>query len=249
MGKAILIASGKGGTGKTMFATDLGAMFAIMGRRVVIVDMDMGLRNVDLYLGLENNVVYDAHDAMTGLCRISQALIRDERFRNLYIMGASPVKDGGYITPLHAKVLCEKLSDTFDVVIIDAPSGIDDGLVVASAGADMAILVTTPEYASIRNADTLDRVLLKLGVKERFVVVNRIQPEIMKAGYVPKIEEIGAMMMPPIIGAILQDENINISTNIGVPIVLKPGTYIRRNFENIVRRLQREDDAYEAGQA
>ncbi len=247
MGKAILVASGKGGTGKTMFAANIGAMLAIEGRRVVIVDMDMGLRNVDLYLGLENNVVYDAHDAMTGLCKISQALIRDERFRNLYFMGASPVKDGGFITPLHAKVLCEKLSDVFDIIIIDAPSGIDDGLVVASAGADMAVIVTTPEYASIRNADTLDRVLVNLGVRERFVVVNRIIPEIMRAGYVPNIEEISALMSPPVIGAVLQDENINISTNIGVPIVLKPDTYIRRNFENIVRRLEKEHADFENG--
>lgn len=237
MKNVILVASGKGGTGKSMFSANLGATFALRNRNVVILDMDMGLRNIDLYLGLENNVVYDAHDVMTGLCRIRQALIRDTRFRNLFIMSASPTKENGAVTPLHAKVLCERLSDMFDVVIIDAPSGIDDGLVIASAGADAAILVSTPEYASLRNADTLDRELLRLGIRERFAVINRILPDMMEAGYVPSIEKISRILMPEILGTIIYDENINISTNLGIPIVLKPDTYIRRNFETMADHL------------
>ena len=192
MKKAILVASGKGGTGKSMFSVNLGAILAMQGLRTVIVDMDLGLRNIDLYLGLENNVVYDAFDVMTGVCSISQALIRDERFPHLYFIGASPVREEGTITPLHAQVLMEKLAERFDYIIIDAPAGIDDGLVVASAGADLAILVSTPEYASLRNVGTLDRVLLKLGLTRRFLILNRIVPQLMQKGYVPSLEEIDA---------------------------------------------------------
>ena len=177
MGRVFMVASGKGGTGKTMFAVNFAAILAMRGYRTVIVDMDMGQRNVDLYFGLENNVVYDAHDVMTGVCRIRQALIRDERFQKLYMMSASPVREDGTLTPLHAKVLCEKLREQFDYVIIDAPSGVDDGLVIASAGADAAIMVTTPEYASIRNADTVDRELVKMGIREHYLVINNLSSD------------------------------------------------------------------------
>ena len=126
MGKVYVVSSGKGGTGKTMFAVNFGSILAKRGKSVVLIDLDMGLRNLDLYFGLENNVVYDVHDVLTGMCRIKQALIRDKRFDDLYIMASSPEKDDGYLTPLHMKVLCEKLKNIYDYVIIDAPSGIDD---------------------------------------------------------------------------------------------------------------------------
>ncbi|HAT83032.1 septum site-determining protein MinD [Eubacterium pyruvativorans] len=242
MGRVFMVASGKGGTGKTMFAVNFAAILAMRGYRTVIVDMDMGQRNVDLYFGLENNVVYDAHDVMTGVCRIRQALIRDERFQKLYMMSASPVREDGTLTPLHAKVLCEKLREQFDYVIIDAPSGVDDGLVIASAGADAAIMVTTPEYASIRNADTVDRELVKMGIREHYLVINNLRVELMQEGYIPSLREINSLMLPEFAGVIQHDENINISTNLGIPIVMKPDTYIRRNFEAIADRILNEPD-------
>ena len=242
MGRVFMVASGKGGTGKTMLAVNFAAILAMRGYRTVIVDMDMGQRNVDLYFGLENNVVYDAHDVMTGVCRIRQALIRDERFQKLYMMSASPVREDGTLTPLHAKVLCEKLREQFDYVIIDAPSGVDDGLVIASAGADAAIMVTTPEYASIRNADTVDRELVKMGIREHYLVINNLRVELMQEGYIPSLREINSLMLPEFAGVIQHDENINISTNLGIPIVMKPDTYIRRNFEAIADRILNEPD-------
>ena len=157
MSKVYLVASGKGGTGKTMFSVNLGASYAQKGYRVVVVDMDMGLRNLDLYLGLENNVVFDVYDVVTGVCPIRQALIRDRRIDGLYMIGSSPERDKGDLTPLHIQVLCEKLKEQFDYIIIDSPSGIDDGLVLASAGADAAIIVTTPEYAALRDAGSAGR--------------------------------------------------------------------------------------------
>ena len=238
MGKAFLIASGKGGTGKSMFAVNFGATLAKNGAKVVILDLDLGLRNLDLYFGLENNVVYDVYDVLTGVCRIKQALIRDKRFEDLYLMAASPTRDDGSLTPLHMKVLCEKLKNIYDYVIIDAPSGIDDGLVIASAGADSAVIVTTPEYSALRDADTLDRQLQQLGIEERFVVLNKVVAEMMSAGYMPRLQEVSAMVQPPLVGVIQYDENIQISMNLGIPIVLKEGTYIEENFEKIAARIE-----------
>lgn len=237
MGKAFLIASGKGGTGKSMFAVNFGATLAKRGFRVVLLDLDLGLRNLDLYLGLENNVVYDVYDVLTGVCRIKQALIRDKRFDELYLMAASPSRDDGTLTPLHMKVLCEKLKNTYDYVIIDAPSGIDDGLVLSAAGADGAVIVTTPEYSALRDADTVDRQLLSLGIRDRYVVLNKVVAELMTAGYMPRLREITSMVHPPLAGVVQEDENIQISMNLGVPIVLKEGTYIQKNFEKIAERI------------
>ena len=241
MSKVYLVASGKGGTGKTMFAVNLGSSYAQKGYKVVIVDMDMGLRNLDLYLGLENNVVYDVYDVMSGVCRIRQALIRDRRFDNLYIIGSSPEREKGDLTPLHVKVLCDKLKQEFDYIIVDAPSGIDDGMVLAASGADSAIIVATPEYAALRDADMVDRAVMKLGIPKRYFVINKLIAEMMNAGYIPGLEEITNMMRARLLGIIQFDMNINISTNIGEPIVLKRESYIRCNFSNIVDRLIKEE--------
>lgn len=238
MSKVHLIASGKGGTGKTMFAVNYGATLALQGHSVVIIDMDLGMRNLDLYCGLENNVVYDVFDVLTGVCRIKQALIRDRRFEELYVMAAPPAKDDGTLTPLHMKVLCSRLRQMFDYIIIDAPSGMDDGLVLAAAGADDCIIVTTPEYSSLRDADTLDRELSALGMEKRYLVLNRVVAEMMAAGYVPRLRDITTMLRPVLAGVIQQDENIHISTNLGVPIVIKSDTYISENFDKIVDRIE-----------
>ena len=238
MGKVILVASGKGGTGKTMFSVNLGATLAKMGRSVVMVDLDMGLRNLDLYFGLENNVVYDVHDVLTGLCKIKQALIKDKNFHNLYLMASSPDRNDGYLTPLHMKVLCDKIREEYDYIIVDGPSGIDDGLVLAAAGADRAVIVCTPDYSAIRDADNLDRELLKLGITDRVLVVNNVDAELMAEGYAPRLRDIMGMLKPELIGVIQNDQNIRVSTNMGVPIVIKDGTYISDNFRSIAERIE-----------
>lgn len=242
MGKVYLVASGKGGTGKTMFAVNFGATLAKRGHSVVVIDFDLGLRNLDLYLGLENNVVYDVYDVLTGLCRIKQALIRDKRFENLYMMAASPEKNDGTLTPLHMKVLCNKLKNLYDYVIIDAPSGIDDGLVLASAGADEAIVVTNTDYSALRDADYLDRELVKLGIEKRWLIVNKVDAEMMAKGYAPMLEDIVPMLQPQLVGIIQYDRNIQVSTNLGVPIVLNEGNYIEENFNNIAGRITGETE-------
>jgi len=238
MGKVIVVASGKGGTGKTMFTANLGATLAMEGNNVALIDMDTGLRSLDLYLGLENNVVYDVNDVMTGLCRIKQALIRNKSFPGLYLMAASPKKADGEITPLHMKVLCKKLTEKFDYVIVDGPAGIDDGLAVAAGGADMGLVIMAPDYASARDGEIVKNVLKNQGVEKVGVVINKLNMDMIKKGFAPDISELLRGFQQEFLGTVLYDENINISTNLGVPIVFMQDTYIAENFRNICKRIK-----------
>lgn len=237
MCEAIVITSGKGGTGKSIFSANMGAILAQRGKKVVLIDMDMGVRNLDLYLGLENKVVYDVSDVVMGICRIKQALIKDKRFKSLYFMPAPPTREEGRITPLHINVLCEKLKENFDYIIIDGPSGIDDGFILAAAGADKAVIVTVPEYAALRDADMADRSLMDLGIEKRYYVVNKVMAELMTSGLVPSVNDISQMMKSTLAGFIQYDENIHIAANNGLPIVCKKDTYICENFNKIVNRI------------
>lgn len=238
MGQTIVIASGKGGTGKTMFAANLGAAMVKRGHKTVLVDMDTGLRNLDLYLGLENNVVYDVSDVLNGVCRIKQALIKDKSFPGLFFMAASPKPDDGEITPLHVKVLCDKLKQIFDYVIIDAPAGLDDGLVVAMGGADEVMMVITPEYSSIRDCETVTMTLKEFGIENVHYILNKVNTKLMKAGLAPSLRDFPRGITERMIGLVQQDENIHISTNMGVPIVFMKDTYISKNFDNIAKRIE-----------
>lgn len=233
MGKVILVSSGKGGTGKTMFSVNLGATLAEKGYRVMLMDMDMGLRNMDMYLGMENRVIYNIMDVISGICRIKKAMIRVSGFENLYFMAASPSRDDRDITSLHMEVLCNKLRKYFDYIIIDCPAGINDLFDVAISPSDFGVLVTEPEAASLRDADTTERYLNEKGLNDICIIVNKVKVELMQAGLVPSLSEIMEMFKSPVAGFIQYDENIHISTNKGIPIVCKRGTYIEDNFNDI----------------
>lgn len=237
MGKVILVSSGKGGTGKTMFTVNLGAALAMKGKRVMLIDMDMGLRNMDIYLGMENRVVYNLMDVMSGICRIKKAMLKVNGFDTLYFMAASPRRDDRDITPLHMEILCSKLKRYFDYIIIDCPAGIGDAFDVALAPADKVIIVTEPEVASLRDADVTERYLQEKGKTDISFVINKVKVELMRAGLVPGLQEIINMFKGPVIGLVQDDDNIHISTNKGIPIVCKQGTYIERNFMEIASRI------------
>lgn len=237
MSHVILIASGKGGTGKTFFASNLGALLAMKGKKVVMIDMDMGLRNLDLYLGLENRVVYNVMDVISGVCKIKQALIRDKRFDELYLMAASPMRDLRDITALHIQVLCEKLGEDFDYIIIDAPAGIGEGLEVSAAAADTAVIITEADNASVRDADIMDKLLTEVGVTKRFCVLNKVNAELMAMGAVPGVLSVAKELRVEIAGIIQYDTNILIANNRGIPIVVKHDSYIAENMNKIVERV------------
>lgn len=237
MAKTIVIASGKGGTGKTMFTANIGATLSTLNKRVCLIDMDCGLRNLDLYLGLENNVVYDVMDILNGVCRIKQALIKDREFPNMYFIAASPKADDEEITPLHMKVLCDKLKNVFDYIIIDAPAGFNDSVQIALGGADAVILVITPEYASIRDAEVVSSNLDKQGIRSVYYVLNKVNVDLIQRDLAPDINEIPSAIRDRVIGVIQEDENIHISTNVGMPMVYMEESYVKKNFERIAHRV------------
>lgn len=237
MGKVILVSSGKGGTGKTMFSVNMGAVLARQGHRVMLLDMDMGLRNMDIYLGMENKVIYNIMDVISGICRIKKAMLRVDGFQTLYFMAASPRRDDRDMTPLHMEVLCDKLRKYFDYIIVDCPAGISDLFDVAMAAADRVVIVTEPEAASLRDADATERYLQEKGIRNTCFIINKVKMELMRDGLVPHLSEIMEMFKGPVAGIIQYDENIHISTNKGIPIVCKSGTYIEQNFLEITARV------------
>lgn len=239
MSEVVLVASGKGGTGKTMFSTNMGATLAQAGYRVMLLDMDMGLRNMDLYLGMENRVVYNIMDVLSGICRISKATVKVDGFNTLYFMAAAPRRDDRDITPLHMQVLCEKLKEIFDFIIIDCPAGVGDMLDVSIPCSDRAVIVTEPESAAIRDADITERYIIDGGVSKTSIVVNKVNVELMQQGFLPDFSVFAETYEGDIVGIIQEDNNIRISTNKGIPIVLKKGTYIEKNIKDIVGRIFR----------
>ena len=239
MGKVLLVASGKGGTGKTMFSVNMGAALAQRGYNVLLIDMDMGLRNMDLYLGMENRVVYNIMDVLSGICRISKAIIRVDGFSSLYFMAAAPRLDERDITPLHMTILCAKLREVFDYIIIDCPAGIGEMLEVSLEAADKAVIVTEPEFAASRDADMTERFLRDKGMDDICVVLNRVNVELMNEGYMPDLATVTSGFTSPLVGIIQEDDNIRISTNKGIPIVMKRGTYIEKNIVDIVAKIIR----------
>ena len=236
-GEVIVVASGKGGTGKTVFASNLGAQLALLGKSVVMVDMDMGLRNLDLYMGLESKVIYDVGDVMLGICRIKQALIKDKRFDSLYLIASPQFKKEQDITPLHMKVLCKRLKEKFDYVIVDAPAGVGENLAIAAAACDKAVIVTLPEMSAIRDADVVDSLFSEWGIEKRRYVLNIVKPDSINSGFLPSLSEITHMFRIDPAGLIQYDENISIAAARGIPIVMKQRTYINKNLLNTVKRI------------
>lgn len=237
MGRTIAIISGKGGTGKTMFAANLGATLAKMGKETILIDMDTGLRNLDLYLGLENKVVYDVNDVMNGVCRIRQAVIKDKTFPGLSFMAASPRRDEGNLTPLHVKVLCDKMKEKYDYVIMDAAAGVDSNLDMVLGGADEVIVVLNPEISSMRDSELVTSVLKSKGMQNVYYVINKINIRLINSGFAPSMEDVTRGIRNRVIGLIREDENIHISTNLGLPVVFKENTYISENFRKIAQRI------------
>ena len=237
MGKVFLVASGKGGTGKTMFAVNFGALLAGSGKRVALIDMDLGMRNMDLYLGMENRVVFNIMDVMSGICRLNKAMMKVGGFDSLYFMAASPRRDDRRITARHMTALCDILRKYFDYIVIDCGAGMGDALEVSAAAADEVIIVTEPEIAALRDADTLASWLMDQGIRETCMVVNKVDVDLIQEGVVPDVSYIVNNTTTPVAGFIQQDRSIRISTTRGIPIVCKEGTEIERNLRSIAEHI------------
>ena len=240
MGEVIVITSGKGGVGKTTNSANIGTGLALADNKVVLIDADIGLRNLDVVMGLENRIVYDLVDVVEGNCRYKQALIKDKRFPNLCLLPAAQTKDKDAVSPEQMQKLCETLKEEFDYVVIDCPAGIEQGFKNAIAGADRAIVVTTPEVSAVRDADRIIGLLEANGLNNPMLILNRLRLDMVKRGDMMTIDDVKEILAVDILGVVPDDEAVVISTNRGEPAVTNLNTRAGRAFNNIVRRIMGE---------
>ncbi len=234
--RKIVLTSGKGGVGKTTATVNIGAALAKRGHRVILVDTDIGLRNLDLVLGLEKRIVFDLVEVVEGRCQVRQALIKDKRFESLAILPAAQTRNKDAITEDQMARLMDELATMADYVLIDCPAGIEGGFRNAIAGADEAIVVTTPEVSAIRDADRVIGKLAERSIPMR-LIVNRIRPDMVRSGDMLSIDDVCEILSIELLGIIPDDEEIIDTTNRGEPLVL--GDYrLRSIYEKIVRRLE-----------
>lgn len=240
MSEVIVVTSGKGGVGKTTVVANLGCGLALLGNKVVLIDTDIGLRNLDVVMGLENRIVYNLVDVVEGSCRIKQALIKDKNHQGLYLMPSAQTRDKSSVTPQQMKKLTQELTEEFDYVILDCPAGIEQGFKNAVAGAARAIIVTTPEVSAIRDADRVIGLLEADGMKKMEMIINRIRPDLVTRGDMMSLSDIQEILTVPVIGAVTDEEEIVISSNNGEPVAGKD-TPLGQAFIDICRRIMGED--------
>ena len=220
MAEVIVITSGKGGVGKTTTTANIGAALAIKGKRVALLDTDIGLRNLDLVLGLENRIVYDIVNVAEGRCRARQALIKDKRFQGLFLMPAAQSRDKDALSPTAMMSICNELYNDFDYILIDCPAGIEQGFKNAIAAANRAIVVTTPEVSSIRDADRIIGLLDANCIKDHRLIINKVRPDMVRRGDMLSINDIVEILSEDLLGVIPDDEKVIVATNRGEPAVL-----------------------------
>ena len=241
MGKVIVVTSGKGGVGKTTSTANIGAALTELGNKVIVIDGDIGLRNLDVVMGLENRIVFDLVDLIEKKCKPRQAMIKDKRFDGLYLIPAAQTRDKDAINPEQMKELCDELKEEFDYVIVDCPAGIENGFKNAIAGADSAIVVTTPEVSAVRDADRIIGLLEAHSVDDINLVVNRIKMNMVRNGDMLDINDILDILGIKLIGVVPDDENVVISTNKGEPVVEYNNSLAGTAYSNIARRVMGEE--------
>ena len=242
MSEVIVITSGKGGVGKTTTSANIGCGLALTGKKVALVDADIGLRNLDVVMGLENRIVYDLVDVVEGNCRLKQALIKDKRYNGLFLLPAAQTRDKDAVSPEQMQKLCESLKEEeFDYIIIDCPAGIEQGFKNAIAGADRAIVITTPEVSAVRDADRIIGLLEASGLNDPTLVLNRLRVDMVKRGDMMSIDDVTEILAIEILGVVPDDESIVVATNKGEPAVTDEESLPGQAYRNIVKRIQGED--------
>ena len=239
MSEVIVVTSGKGGVGKTTATANLGTGLAQLNKKVVLIDTDIGLRNLDVGMGLENRIVYNLVDVVEGNCRRKQALIKDKRYPNLYLLPSAQTRDKTAVTPEQMIKLTEELREFFDYIILDCPAGIEQGFRNAIAGADRAIVVTTPEVSAIRDADRIIGLLEANDIKKIELLINRLRMDMVRRGDMMSVEDVVDILAVNLIGAVPDDESVVISTNQGEPLA-GDSSMAGQAYFNICRRLTGE---------
>jgi len=240
-GKVVTVTSGKGGVGKTTATANLGAALASDSQKVVCIDADIGLRNLDVVLGLENRIVYDLVDVIEGRCRLRQALIRDKRLPELFLIPAAQTRDKSAVSPSDMVRLCDELRPDYDWILIDSPAGIERGFRNAVAPADIVVVVTNPEVSAVRDAD---RIIGMVEAEEKGparLVINRIKAGMVKRGEMLSTEDVLELLAVELIGMVPDDELVITGTNRGSPVALDGKSRAGQAFRNIARRLKGEE--------
>ena len=246
-GMVLVITSGKGGVGKTTTVANIGAALAALGRRVVLVDADIGLRNLDVVMGLENRIVYDIVNVMENKdLPVRKALIKDKRVESLFLLPAAQTRDKDAIKPEQMKELCEELRQEFDYVLIDCPAGIEQGFRNAVAGADLALIVTTPEVSAVRDADRIIGLVEAEGLRGPRLILNRLRPDMVKRREMMDIEDVLDILHIDLLGVVPDDEAIIISTNKREPNAIDNNSKAGQAYRNIARRLEGEEVPFQS---
>ena len=240
MSEVIVVTSGKGGVGKTTTVANIGTGLAQLDKKVVLVDTDIGLRNLDVVLGLENRIVYNLVDVIEGNCRMKQALIKDKRYSSLFLLPSAQTRDKSSVSPEQMKKLCDELAQEFDFIILDCPAGIEQGFRNAIAGASKALVVTTPEVSAIRDADRIIGLLEAEELKDIHLIINRLRVDMVKRGDMMSVDDVVDILAVPLIGTIPDDGTVVVATNQGEPLAGKSGL-CGQAYSNICRRLLGEE--------
>ncbi len=237
MAEIIAIASGKGGVGKSTTTANLGTAFAMMGKKVLMIDGDIGLRNLDLILGMQNAVAYDFNDIICNRCTTEQAILADEKYPGLHLLPAPQNTDISDIDNEQLNNLIEKLSPYYDYILIDCPAGIHEGFLLMSSKAKKALIVTTPELISVRDADMTVSKLEGLHFDEIYLIINKVSVEMVKSGEMMSVDDVINIVAVPLIGAIPDEKDVIHSNNIGKPVILKSRSRAGMAYANIAKRL------------
>lgn len=240
MGEVIVVTSGKGGVGKTTTTANIGAGLAKLDKKVVVIDTDLGLRNLDVVMGLENRIVYNLVDVIEGKCRMKQALIRDKRYEALYLLPSAQTRDKSAVSPEQMKKLTEELAEEYDYILLDCPAGIEQGFQNAIAGADRAIVVTTPEVSAIRDADRIIGLLEKNQIKKIDMIINRIRMDMVKRGDMMSVEDVAEILGIQLLGVLPDDEQVVVGTNQGEPVI-ELDSLAGKAYFNICKRIIGEE--------
>ncbi len=239
--QVVTITSGKGGVGKTTAVANLAVALAADGARVVCIDADIGLRNLDVVMGLENRIVYDLVDAIEGRCRLRQAMIRDKRLPELYLIPAAQTRDKSAVSPSDMVRLCDELRGEVDWILIDSPAGIERGFKNAIAPADRVLVITNPEVSAVRDADRVIGILEAEGKGTPSLILNRLNPTMVKQGDMLSAEDVLDLLAIRLIGIVPEDDQVIVSTNRGVPVALDHKSRAGQAFRDIARRLKGEE--------
>jgi septum site-determining protein MinD len=238
--KVITIVSGKGGVGKTTSVANIAVALATHGQKVTCIDGDIGLRNLDVVLGLENRIVYDLVDVIEGRCRLRQAMIRDKQLPELYLIPAAQTRDKTAVSPSDMVRLCDELRPEVDWILIDSPAGIERGFKNAIAAADQVLVMTNPEISAVRDADRVIGLLEAEGKGPAVLIINRLNPVLVRRGDMLSVDDVLDLLAIELIGVVPEDENVVVASNKGLPLALDGRNKAGKAFQNIARRLMGE---------